>query len=537
MRPKIVVSSLVVAVLVGAAAYGAIRFFAPATDHAIGLVPHDAAAYASVFLEPSTSQRQALKTILDAFPASDSEEEARELFETVLEEVFAGTDLDYETDVKPWLGQELAAFAMAPPVGATQPDGALILETQDSDKAIEAVDKALAQGGSGAERTYRDVGYREYDQWVAGVLEDFLVIGSKAAFEKAVDTMVDEDVKTLAERSEYRDALEFLPPDRLALFYVDGPELLESLPGAGGVSSSLSSSTVAALRGPVAAALYARDGELVLEDVVPLPEDQELADAIRASVEDEGLLPYVTGRAWAGIGVPNLGDTLTGLLDGLSGQARVGAGFLEQQFLRRSGLHLRNDFLSWMGDAAIYVQETDPFETLSGGVVIESTDPAASTAVLNRLHGVLLAEFKAPLKPISLQGYSGARVGKGFLRGRSGFSFQEPGSLHPVNVVADGDRIYVMFGRFATFDALNGGSALEDVLSFPAARESLGDGYRVASFLAVPPLVQVINEIPTLNDENWESEVRPNLLSISHVVFGSKIEDDRLFQRLVVRVH
>lgn len=538
MRPKLLVASLVVLLLVGAAVYGAVRFFAPASDHAIELVPGDAAAYASVFLKPSTSQRQALESILDAFPASDSDEEAQELFETVLDEVFEGTDLDYTTDVEPWLGEEIAAFGVAPSSGGSEPDGALILETHDAEKAIDAVDEAFGtEGDPGVERTYRDVGFREYERWVAGVLKDFLVIGTETAFEKVVDATTGDDVQTLADRSAYKDALAALPQDRLALFYVDTPELLQSVPDESGVASSLTNSNLATLRSPLAAALYAREGELVLEDVVALTDDEEVAEPIRASVEDEGLLPHVTGRAWAGIGVPNLGDTVTGLLDGVGGPARVGIGFVEQQFLNRSGLHLRNDFLSWMGDAAFYAQEIDPNETLSYGAVIESTNPAASTAVLNRLHGLLLARFKAPVGPILLQGYSGARVDKSFLDGRSGFSLPGPDPLHPINVVADGDRVYVMLGRFATFDALNGGSALEDVLSFPAARESLGEGYRVSSFLAVPPLVQVINELPTLSDENWETEVRPNLLSISHVVFGSKIEDDRLFQRLVVRVH
>ena len=537
MRPKLLVSTLVALVLVGAAAYGAIRFFAPATDHAVELVPGDAAIYASVFLEPSTSQRQALQSILEAFPASDSDAEARALFETVLDEVFQGTDLDYSADVKPWLGEELAAFGLAPTGGSSDPDGALVIETHDADKAVQAVEKALGRDAErGVERTYRDVAYRDYGRWVAGVLEDFLVVGTKTAFEKAVET-TEDDSRTLAERSEYRDALEALPEDRLAFFFVDTPLLLGSVPDGSGVLSGLTDSTLGSFRSPLAAALYARDGKLVFEDVVPLPEDQELADAIRASAQEEGLLPHVTGRAWAGIGVPNFGETVTGLLDRVGGSARVGIGLFEQQFLRRSGLHVRNDFLSWMGDAAVYVQEIDPNETLSYGAVIESTNPAASTAVLNRLHGILLARFKAPIGPIELQGYSGARVPKSFLKGRSGFSLPGPDRLHPINVVADGDRVYVVVGRFATFDALNGGSSLKDVLSFPAARESLGEDYRVASFLAVPPLVQVINELPTLNDENWVTEVRPNLLSISHVVFGSKIEDDRLFQRLVVRVH
>ena len=513
------------------------RFFAPATDHAVELVPREAAVYASVFLKPSTSQRQALKTILDAFPSSDTDEEARELFETVLDEVLAGTELDYATDVKPWLGEELAGFGLAPSNGGSDPDGAVILETRDADQAINAVDKALAtKGEPGVLRTYREVEYREYEGAVAGVVEGFLVVGSQRAFEKAVDATGD-GARTLAERSEYLEALEALPEDRLAFFFIDTPELLRSWPDEAQLVSGLSNSNLATVRSPLAAALYARDGELVLEDVVSLPADQQAAGLIRASVEEEGLLPHVTGRAWAGIGVPNLGETVTRLLDGIGGSARVGIGFLEEQFLRRSGLHMRNDFLSWMGDAAVYVQEIDPHETLSYGAVIESTNPAASTAVLNRLHGVLLARFKAPVGPIKLQGYSGARVDKRFLQGRSGFSLPGPDPLHPINVVADGDRVYVVVGRFATFDALNGGSALEDVLSFPAARESLGEGYRVSSFLAVPPLVQVINELPTLNDENWESEVRPNLLSISHVVFGSKIEDDRLLRRLVVRVH
>jgi hypothetical protein len=534
LRPKLVVGTVVALVVIGAVAYGAVRFFAPATDHAIELVPRDAVAYTSLFLKPSTSQRQALKTILEAFPASDSSGEAEALFESLLDEVLNGSDLDldYKTDVEPWLGEEVAAFALAPTGPGAEPDAAVALATTDADRTMAAIDRAVA-GPSNA-HTYREVEYRSNNAWVAGVVEDFLVVGTQGAFENAVDTVLDEGA-TLADHAAYRDAVDALREDRLALFYLDTPKLMNSFPDGSGVAPSLLNGSVATFRAPLAAALYARDGEIVIDDVVALPAEP-FSETVRAAVEDEGLLPHVTGRAWAGVGVPNLGETITAGLEGFGGPMGM-VGILEQQFLSPLGLDLQEDILGWMGDAALYAQEIDPAETLSYGAVIQSTDPARSTAVVNRLHGLLLARFKAPVGQISVQGYSGAEVPRSFLEGRSGFSLQERGSLHPLNVVADGDRVYIVLGRFATFDALNGGSELRDRLSFPAASQSLGEGYRVGLFLSVPSLVQVFNELPTLSDGKWESEIRPNLLSISHVVFGSKIQDDRLFQRLVVRVH
>ena len=535
MRPKLVIGTVVGLVVLGAVAYGAVRFFAPATDHAIELVPRDSVAYTSLFLKPSISQRQALKAILEAFPASDSPEEAEALFENLLDEVLddSDLDLDYKTDVEPWLGEEVAAFALAPREPGADPDAAVVLGTTDPDRSMTAVDRAV--GGRPETHTYRGVDYRSLGTWLAGVVDDFLVVGTQGAFESAVDTALDEGA-TLADHAAYRDAVDALPEDRLALFYLDAPRILDSFPAGTGVAPSLLNGSLATFRAPLAAALYARDGEMVIDDVVPLPDDPQLTEVVRTAVEDDGLLPHVTGRAWAGLGVPNLVQTISAALEGFGGPMGM-VGILEQQFLSPLGLDLQKDILGWMGDAAFYAQETDPAETLSYGAVIQSTDPARSAAVVNRLHGLLLARFKAPVGPISVKGYSGAEVPRRFLEGRSGFSLQERGSLHPLNVVADGDRVYIVLGRFATFDALNGGSELRDRLSFPAARESLGEGYRVGSFLSVPSLVQVINELPTLSDGRWGSEIRPNLLSISHVVFGSKIQDGRLFQRLVVRVH
>ena len=108
--------------------------------------------------------------------------------------------------------------------------------------------------------------------------------------------------------------------------------------------------------------------------------------------------------------------------------------------------------------------------------------------------------------------------------------------VNPINVVADGDRVLVIYGAYATFDALNGGTRLDQALSYQAARESMDDGFDLGGFLAVPPLLEVIDNVQRSPDENWATEVKPNLQSIAHVVFGSKREGGLAIHRLVVHV-
>src|SRR5205807_61107 len=113
------------------------------TKRAAGLVPSDALAYVSFSLSPSVSQKSHVGSVLQKLPKV-----ARKSFDglkdQLLTQAVKNVGLDYERDVKPWLGSELA-LAVLP--GTPQPDVVALIRSNDDGKARAALDKASHHEG------------------------------------------------------------------------------------------------------------------------------------------------------------------------------------------------------------------------------------------------------------------------------------------------------------------------------------------------------------------------------------------------------
>lgn len=128
--------SLVLAVLAGGAVYVAARSGGGGSGPET-VLPGNAFAFAAVDLEPSGSQRDGLADFVRRFPSarSDDADELRERAVTLLTKSF---DLDYASDVKPWLGGHLAIAAF--PVAKGRPQSVIAVEATD----VAAAKTALA---------------------------------------------------------------------------------------------------------------------------------------------------------------------------------------------------------------------------------------------------------------------------------------------------------------------------------------------------------------------------------------------------------
>src|SRR5437588_12463548 len=73
---------------------------------AAALVPQDALAYVSVAVNPSDSQKSDIDGILSKFPKA-SKKTFDGLKEDLLSKAVQKLGLNYQQDVKPWLGDEL----------------------------------------------------------------------------------------------------------------------------------------------------------------------------------------------------------------------------------------------------------------------------------------------------------------------------------------------------------------------------------------------------------------------------------------------
>jgi hypothetical protein len=512
------------AVLVGGGAYAGMRWLGGVPEHdAVDLAPADAVFYANAFLDPSMDQKMALRALLAKLPRYDTPEEASEALTSVLDKGLRQAGLNFRDDVRPWLGNQVAAF-VSPSAGrrAEKPPFAVLVATEDPDAALDAVSAGVAHGDREfSHQSYGGVDYQvdSDEDSAVGVVDNFVVAGNEDGFKAAVDASTG---RSLAGSVNYRRATAGLIKDRLALFYYDAGRALESFratPGLGSLGLTAPVGVPAIPQGPGGAVLFARSDALVMEASASIPPGSA-ASAVTAFATEPGLVPALPADSWAAFGVPRVGEALRGLLEGMSGGGMGNADFLKQQFTAQTGLDLDRDVLGWMGDLGISLRGTTMAD-LSGGVVITSTAPKTSSATVAAL-GRVAARRGAPVKRLEFGG-------------ATGFSIQDPSMPQAVNVVA-GDEVVIAYGEDATRELLDPGTPLADAPRFRAATAQLGEDFNPTGYVSVPEMVTIVESLTGASTGGHYAEVKPFVDAASYVIFGAHVEGETVVQRVVVGI-
>ena len=479
-----------------------------------GIVPRTAFFYGEAVIDPEGDQEAAVRTIIGKFPGDGPPEQRLEkLIADALRESDEGR-LDYERDVKPWLGDKIAFFASAPPAGAAQaaasnmPAG-LIIATDDEEKARDAIEKA---GGSDlAKRTYKDVEYfRDADEDgelnAGGVVDGFAVLGTEAAFKAVIDASKDE---SLSESDRFKNATDGVEDERVGLFYSD----IQGLIGAIGQQQQ-AGIPLAALAGPiqqifgdkpmVATARAEKDGMVV-------DSSMSANGGLLMSLFGKGteLLDELPADAWVALGQPDVGKYLSGLVDTVAGLAG-GREQIAAQVRRQTGLDLDRDILGWMGDIAFFVRGTDK-GSIGGGAVIESTDGAASKRALDALRDVIAADGDAQVSSVA-----------------GGFRVDDEDTPAGVYFLQKGDRVVIAYGEAAA-NAVGAGAGLAGDPAFKAAQAKLGEGFESSMYMALSPVLEVARNFGA--DEAELAKAEPYLKVFDHVAGGTKADGDKLLSR------
>ncbi|WP_410787701.1 DUF3352 domain-containing protein [Kribbella sp. C-35] len=117
------------------------------------VLPGTAVGYVRVDLNPSAGQKVAAIRFMMKFPSvkdnlgltSDQDDLKQKLFEQIKKS--AGDDLaavDYDKDIKPWLGDRAGFAALPPAEGKDEPVPVVAVQIKDEDAATKGMDKLLA---------------------------------------------------------------------------------------------------------------------------------------------------------------------------------------------------------------------------------------------------------------------------------------------------------------------------------------------------------------------------------------------------------
>ena len=524
MKPKILALGLAAVLVVGGGAFALTRFMAPNEDAAVALVPRDAFAYASIFTDFSNGQKMAADDLADKFGLDGAEDLIDKITEA-LDEGLASQGLTYDQDVDPWFGSQIAAFGV-PPETEGEPVGAAVLfESEDDEEAEAFVDKAREEDAEPLEeREHNGTTYRAGGADGSGdafaVIGGFLVAGNETGVKSVIDSSAAGE--GLEESEKFTAAVESLPDDWIAQFYVDSAAVLEAAaegePGAAEALAFLGGED----QPPAAGVFYVTSGSVVFETVGGIPEEGPLASFGRI-FSGSGVVAELPAQAWLAIGIPEIGELFSGIIETFAGVPGLEGASLEEMFLAETGLSLEQDLLSWMGDAGLFVQGTN-IQELGGGLMIESTDAAKTRATVGKLRELVEREG-VPTRPEERGGLEG-------------FSVQMPGVPGPIYLLG-GERLVLSYGEAATEGAISTEDTLGGSEGFQEATNDLGDDYQVGFYVdmdTVQTLVETFIGFSGQGSATYEQDVKRYLDPIAHLVAGSRQEGDNYVQKFLIGV-
>lgn len=473
------------------------------------LAPVQSLVYGEVTLDPQGDSEEAVRALAARFPGGDdlSGQIEKGLTQTLRED-----GLDYEEDVKPWLGDEAVFFLSD--ASQDKAEGAAVIETEDGDAALEAFGKAGK--GQAKKRSYKGTDVFVDSETAYAVVDDYAVIGTEDGVRAAIDTG-EEGAESIEDSERAMKALDRLD-DPLGAVYVDGRKLVGAV---GGPAAELAAPFLDIFDEPYVVGVSVESDAVVVDSTVPKALSLFLVPfAFGSGTEALETLP---GDAWFAAGQPEIGATIEQLLDLVQQSGAFGAD-AERQFKAATGLDLRRDVLSWMGDLTVFSRGTS-VAGLEAGAAIQTSDPAASRRTL-----------KATRRLLSKQVSGGEKVGRLSLPGGGdGFTVTGPELQEPVHVAVRGGQVVIAYGDAAAEDLLEPSSKLGDQADFSSARDRLGDGFEAGTYLDVAPVLELAENEGAASDPDYE-KAKPYLEPLARVVAGTKEEGDVVVSRTRIEV-
>ncbi|HET7520170.1 MAG TPA: DUF3352 domain-containing protein [Candidatus Limnocylindria bacterium] len=415
MLRRLVIALTTLLGLVGGLVIAAYLFvFAAGTDRAAAAVPAGATAYVTAYLQPSTGQQLNLATMLGNVPGFEDAAGLNEKLHQISARFLGQVGIDYEVDVRPWLGNQLSVAAL-PGEAPTAPRLLLLAGVKDRALAEAALPRLAASRGLVPQAdTYAGTPISVAPEASWALLDELLLVASdRPTLEAALDADANRR-SSLSDDAGFNAAMRRLPADHLVAGYVnlaaarDGAGISD---GFGGYSS-------------LGVALLAEPEGLRLEGSAPFAADAADEDARRAFAlagQVSGLAEWMPPDAQLGAVLYDLG----GLLDTAEAGAELVPGGAD---LFRTIGQLR--LLAAIGLGVSFDDDVGPLLNGESGIavsdlangaphgqlILRPADPAAGLAALQRLrdalasHGATVTE--QPASTVSVVGAQIPQVGE-----------------------------------------------------------------------------------------------------------------------------
>jgi hypothetical protein len=391
---RLVIALTALLAMVGVAVVAAYLLLTAAVgERAAGAVPADSALYLQVYLQPSSGQKLNVLGLIGHLHGFGDDATREEKVHEVTQRLLGELAMNYETDLRPWLGGQVALAVATPESVGAPPRLLLLASVKDAATAREAVPRLMARKGlTYARETYRGTQTLTSAALSYALLGDLLVVAnSRDRLRQALDAEADT-IPSLADLPAFEAAMRGLPADRLASVYVDLGRVASQ---AGG--RRLGGFGVAAL-----AATAAADG-LHLDGTVPFAAaaaSEVARSAFALGTRTGSLAGWMSSGTSAEASLFGVEQSLDDL------EAEVGTGsFLSPALdlvsqLRLiaglgAGIDVDHDLLPLFdGEAAVALTELTRTGT-HGVLLLRPADPAASQTAVDRMRSALVTRGSA----------------------------------------------------------------------------------------------------------------------------------------------
>lgn len=466
------------------------------------VVPAGAPLYFEVVARPEGDQRDGARDALKKLLRTDDpDKKVVDLFNKV-----AGEESITWDELKGWLGPRVGIYFSD--FSGEQPVGAVIADMTDADKANATLKKLTAKADGEA---------------ASAIVGDYAVFGTPAGVQAVQATA--KGGKALAATPDFTAARDAVATDEgLASAYVAPQGLIDALakmqPSSGADSPFGDEKTLDVLRqlmakaGRAAAMSFHADGDALRVEAAAIG-----APAGEGSTAAADALAGLPADAWLAVGFGDLGKAATDALAQLSQLAALAEGTqgapdfeaLFKRFQRRTGVDIRKDFLSWMGDGAIYVRGRT-IADIGGVITIKSKDADKS----RRAVGILaqaLAKAGMNTRAAKIAGYDVAIE----LR-----SAQAPISFF---IAANGERFSLGVNPKAMTDVLDPSDKLGDSDTYDKAVDAMGGEVKPVVLLDTPTIIGLIESFGIGQAEEY-AKVKPYLDAIGPLSAGMARDGD-----------
>lgn len=386
---RLVIALTTLLTLVGVVVVAGYLFvFAASPDRTARAAPADSVAYAMMYLQPSTGQRMNLAELLGRMPGFADQAALDQKIHEIAQRLLADAGFDYEADLRPWLGDQLAIAAGGSGLATGQPAVVALISVTDPGQAEAALERMAAAD----ETAYRAEAHRGVAVMVSpdsayALLDDLLVVSDAAAAVRAALDADADRAPSLADEPAFSTAMGRLPADHLGVAYLDLAGLGQAA-DAGEQLAGYDSLAVALVverdgirvagSAPFdadAASVAAREGFALAS------EPSSLADWMPTETQAEGV---VFGLAQTFEAFEEQLGTTPGLEDAAEAlvQLRVIAAFL-------LGINIDTDVLPLLDrEAALAIAGLDTDQP-RGQLLLRPGDPEDATGALERLRDAL----------------------------------------------------------------------------------------------------------------------------------------------------